>query len=359
MRPLRIFYASDSTPNPWFQGVHSILWYANLYQTLVAMGHDLVPFDYDLTPVFRNLDPANPRQADFIRASRPRASAALLAQIQTAHARQPLDLFFSYFFDACVLPETLDAIRALGITTVNWYCNAAHQFHLVREISPHYDWCLVPEKFRLPDYRAIGARPLYCQEAANPALYHPYDLPRDLDVSFVGQAYGDRPAYIENLLHHHINVRVWGHGWIIDPQYPPPQDSPLRRLPASVTGGPLDDEAMIQTFSRSKINLGFSTCGETHQSGRRVVQVRLRDFEVPMSGGFYMVEAMDELAEFFTPDKEIVFYHSLPDMAEKIRYYLAHEEEREHIRLAGHRRALAQHTWRHRFTAAFAVMGLT
>jgi hypothetical protein len=361
MRKLRIFYASDTTPNPWFKSVRSNLWHANLFQTLAAMGHDLTSFDYDLTPVFRNLDPAIPRQAEFIRTSRPRVSAALLQQIRTAHAQKPLDLLFSYFFDACVLPETLDAIRALGITTVNWYCNAAHQFHLVREISPHYDWCLVPEKFRLPDYRAIGARPIYCQEAANPALYHPYDVPQDVDVSFVGQAYGDRPAYIEHLLQNQINVRVWGHGWKIDPKYPPALDSPLWRLPESVAGGPLDDDQMIKMFSRTKINLGFSTCGETHldEHGQRIVQVRLRDFEVPMSGGFYLVEAMEELAEFFTPDKEIIFYRSPAEMLEKIRYYLSHEDDRQRIRQAGHHRALAEHTWRHRFQAAFAEMGLS
>jgi spore maturation protein CgeB len=362
LRPLRIFYASDNTPNPWFQGVRSNLWRVNLYQTLAEMGHDLVEFDYDLTPVFRNLEPAVPRQAEFIRTSRPRVSAALLQQIQAAHAAHPIDLFFSYFFDACVLPETLDAIRALGIRTVNWYCNAAHQFHLVREITPHYDWCLVPEKFRLADYRALGARPIYCQEAANPAVYKPYDVPRDLPVTFVGQAYGDRPAYVEHLLAQGIDVRVWGHGWRIDPKYQPPSGSPLWRLPAGVAGGPLDDEAMIRTFSRSRINLGFSTCGETHvagaEPGGRIVQVRLRDFEVPMCGGFYMVEEMAELAEFFVPGKEIVFYRSQADLAEKIRYYLAHDDERERIRLAGHRRALGEHTWRHRFAAALAAMGL-
>ncbi|HEY4330874.1 MAG TPA: hypothetical protein VGN88_14120, partial [Phycisphaerae bacterium] len=122
---MRIFYASDTTPNPWFKGISSNLWRANLYMPLADLGHDLVEFDYDLTQVFRNLDPAVPRQAEFIRENRPRISAALLSQITAAHAARPIDLFFSYFFDACVLPETIDAIRAMGIVAVNWYCNAA------------------------------------------------------------------------------------------------------------------------------------------------------------------------------------------------------------------------------------------
>ena len=98
---------------------------------------------------------------------------------------------------------------------------------------------------------------------------------------------------------------------------------------------------MIRTYSRAKINLGFSTCGETHvESAERIVQVRLRDFEVPMSGGFYMVEEMEELAEFFVPGKEIVFYQSKEDLAEKIQYYLGHDaESASGFALAGHERA--------------------
>ena len=45
----------------------------------------------------------------------------------------------------------------------------------------------------------MGARPLYCQEAANPDIYKPYDVPQEFDVAFVGQAYGDRPGYIRSL----------------------------------------------------------------------------------------------------------------------------------------------------------------
>ncbi|HEY4329143.1 MAG TPA: glycosyltransferase, partial [Phycisphaerae bacterium] len=201
--------------------------------------------------------------------------------------------------------------------------------------------------------------PIYCQEAANPNVYHPYNLPQDIDVTFVGQAYGDRPAYIEHLWNVGIAVRAWGHGWKIDPKWPPMQDSPLWRLPESICGSPLPDTEMIQLYSRSKINLGFSTCGETHKTRQRILQVRLRDFEVPMSGGFYMVEQMEELAEFFEPGKEIVFYNDKDDLLSKIRYYLTHETEREKIRLAGLARARRDHTWHRRFQTSFAAMGLT
>lgn len=400
---MRIFYASDSTPNPFFQ---SDLWRNNLYLPLVDLGHDVVEFNYDLRETFRNLLPEDPKQKEFIEQNRPVVSEELLRQIKVAHAANPIQLFFSYFNDACVLPETIDEIREMGITTVNWYCNGSYQLELVSGIAPHYDWCLVPEKFRLSDYEAMGARPIYCQEAANPNIYKPHDVRVEHDVTFVGQAYGDRPAYIQYLLNRNIDVRVWGYGWErhtvqeiprVDPPRmlqrvssllsrlttaqgrrsiarrfvpsPPantvPQESSLPEeeqgvlLPRECVGGVLLDAEMIQMYSRSKINLGFSTCGNTHLSNERIMQIRLRDFEVPMSGGFYMVEYMEEMADFFEIGKEIVCYSSVEDLSDKIKYYLSHDSERERIRRAGHERCLRDHTWQKRFKDSFKSMGLS
>jgi spore maturation protein CgeB len=112
-------------------------------------------------------------------------------------------------------------------------------------------------------------------------------------------------------------------------------------------------------YSRSKINLGFSTCGDTHQASERIMQIRLRDFEVPMSGGFYMVEYMEELEEFFEIGKEIVCYSGPEDLADKIKYYLRHDVEREAIRKAGYERCLRDHTWKQRFEKVFEQIGLS
>jgi spore maturation protein CgeB len=395
---MRIFYASDTSPNPTFQ---SNLWRNNLYQPLVDLGHDVVEFQYDMRKIFLNLDPEVPAQKSFIDKNRPKLSKELLRQVRAAHVQKPIDLFFSYFYDACVLPKAIDEIKSMGIKTVNWYCNGSYQLHLVSEISPHYDWCLVPEKLRIKDYIEMGARPIYCQEAANPNIYKPYNLPVEFEVTFVGQAYGERPKYIKYLLDHGINVRVWGWGWKNFSQEAqanrnnllkralhigralltkngwqalgqhlstafglnsscalPQSKSENVTLPSSILGCALSDSEMIQMYSRSKINLGFSTCGNTHETEERVLQVRLRDFEVPMSGGFYMVEYMEELEEFFDIGKEIVCYIDKEDLADKIKYYLTHDDERECIRKAGRERCLRDHTWHKRFECAFQEMGL-
>ena len=71
-----------------------------------------------------------------------------------------------------------------------------------------------------------------------------------------------------------------------------------------------------------------------------------------------MVEYMEELEEFYEIGKEIVCYTSPEDLADKINYYLTHDTEREAIRQAGHRRAVAEHSWHKRFENVFREIGL-
>jgi len=364
---MRIFYASATSGNA---SVPSNLWRSNLYLPLLDLGYEVVEFKYDLGEVFRNLDPSIPHQKTFIEKSRPRLTEALLSQVKAAHTTKSIDLFFSYFYDACVLPQAIDEIRSMGIKTVNWYCNGSYQLHLVQQISPHYDWCLVPEKFRLKDYAAMDAQPIYCQEAANPNVYKPYDVSLEFDVTFLGQKYGDRPTYIHRLIEEGVDVRVWGPNWRDPPRRSLQWLRVLRRakrtllgqpwtdIPLDRCGPPLSDEEYVKMYSRSKISLGFSRVAGDHAGGEPIKQVRLRDFEAPMSGAFYMVEYFDELTDFFEPGKEIVCFTDPEDLVEKVRYYLAHDDERERIRHVGLLRARSEHTWHKRFEMVFREMGL-
>jgi spore maturation protein CgeB len=357
---MRIFYAVANSPNSQFR---SNLWRENLRGSLVNLGHEIVDFEYDLDRTFQHLDPSDPVQREFIDRNRPLLSDALLCQVTKTHAKQPIDLFFSYFYNACVEPGVIRQIASLGITTTNWFCNASYQFNLVSEIAPEYNFCLVPEKFRLEDYRRAGANPIYCQEAANPEIYRPHPGREIYDAGFIGQAYGERPALIEWLIGHRVDVRVWGQGWEYFRRRRPSlfdtrrgTDDRVPKIAPRLIGGILSDEKLVRTFSRTKINLGFAGCWTNENAGERITQIRLRDFEVPMSGGFYLTEYQDELEEFFKIDSEIACYRSKDELLEKIRFYLKRPDLRERIRNAGRRRCLSDHTWENRFKAAFKQM---
>lgn len=370
---MNIFYAAPDTPHQSCLA-NSKLWRANLYSPLSDLGHEIVEFQFDYEPFNEHLDPAIADHRRFIEQNRPRFSEELVKQVKHAHRVRPVDLFFSYFYSSYVEPDAIREIGRLGIVTVNWYCNASYQFHLVEQIAPAFHFCLVPEKFRLQDYRRIGANPIYCQEAANPHIYHPHDLPLAYDVTFVGQRYGMRPEWLGRLFQAGVDVRAWGPHWDRKTTYCHPWRaatkwlecwikrrpySPPVTLPPNRCGPPLSDEALIQMYSLSRISLGFSSVAHFPNDGSPPIkQVRLRDFEATMSGAFYLVEQFDELAEFFEPDQEIVFFEDANELVDKAKFYLRHESERERIRRAGLNRARNEHTWQRRFERVLEHIGL-
>jgi spore maturation protein CgeB len=116
------------------------------------------------------------------------------------------------------------------------------------------------------------------------------------------------------------------------------------------------DDDLVRIYNRAKIALGFGVQPTADFGTRPTFQVRLRDFEAPMCGTFYLTEHQEELAEFFEIGREIETFRSQDELLDKARFYLAHDEPRERIRRAGHARALRDHTWQNRMTAVLKAL---
>lgn len=381
---MRIFLAIPISPHP---GILSSIWKSNLHDPLVEMGHEVVLWGEDLLPGY-DLDP----EAATTVPVRAALSERLVAAVEAAHRARPFDLVLTYLSDGHVVPEAVTRLRELGPPVLNFFCNNVHQFHLVRRIAPRFTACLVPEREALERYRAAGARPIFFPMAANPTIYRPLEVPQSYEATFAGQRYADRAAAILALCQGGVDAKAFGVGWA----RPGPETAgggadaaagggPLagagRALAATLRGrnpfiaardrmawrtlcdrhpgsvhGPIPDDEYIALFSRSAISLGFLALGDTHRTWRTMRQVRLREFEGPMAGAFYMTGWLDELAEHYEIGREIVCYRSHAELVDLCRHYLAHPDERERIRRAGHDRALRSHTWRHRFERLFDAL---
>src|SRR3712207_9573202 len=114
------------------------------------MGHEVVPFSRDVTRHFTEYKEyqTSPREREKFLEYKSFLQRELLREITAEHRREEIDLFFSYFWSEICDPDTVEAIRALGITTVNWYCNGSDQFCLVADTAAHHDWKPVTEKKR-------------------------------------------------------------------------------------------------------------------------------------------------------------------------------------------------------------------
>jgi len=319
-------------------------------------------------------------------------SQKLLDTFHREHAKKSFDFFFAYLMDGMVDPSAIDEVRKTGVRTCNFSCNNAHQFYLVDELSPHFDYNLHSEKDTREKFLAIRATPLWWPMASNPKYFHPYDLPRTVDVSFVGANYALRARYIAHLLENGVDAHAYGPAWqwgattrlrsfakhclflfkaltAVTPETQFRASAALveqdfrRHLGARFPGNvhaPISDEELIQLYTRSHISLGFLEVYDRHDPSRSVTRhLHLREFEAPMSGALYCTGYSDELAAFFEPDKEVIVYRNEQELLDKIRYYLAHEAEAENIRKAGHERALRDHTYQRRFQQLFAAIGLS
>lgn len=376
---LRIFLALASSPVPGFA---SELWTRNLHDPLVDLGHEVLLWDDGLGPIFE-LDP----QAAATVAVRSRCSQRWVAAVEQAHREAPLDLVLTYVSDSHFEPAAIDHVRDRVAPVVNFFCNNIHQFHLVRGIAPHFTVCLVPEREAVAFYRSIHANPMSFPMAANPAVYRPREVAETLDATFAGQRYADRASGLLALREAEVDAHVFGLGW----SGPAPDGrrgagrsllGDLGRLAVTTARGrnplravrdrldwtrlrtrhpqalhsPLSDDAYIALFSRSRVSLGFLLLGDSHRTRKPLRQIRLREFEAPMAGAFYLTEFIDELAEYYEVGREIVCWRTHEELVDLARYYLAHDSERERIRRAGLDRAHRDHTWHRRFENLFAKL---
>ena len=252
------------------------------------------------------------------------------------------DVIFTYLSGGLISPEAIREMNSSGVPMINLALNDKESFigkirkgraTGMRDICRHFDICWTSTEDALPKYCVEGALPIYLPEGANPEIHKPYDVEKSIDVSFVGQCYGNRPNIIQALKDHGVSVEAFGYGW---------------------ENGPLSTEDMVRIYSKSVINLGFGGVAG-HQD---TFCLKGRDFEIPMSGGLYITEHSNEIERVFEIGRDILTYRTFGELVKKIQYLLGHPDEAEDIRKAGHSRAISEHTWEMRFEKIFTLIGL-
>src|SRR5712691_5825924 len=174
---------------------------------------------------------------------------------------------------------------------------------------------------------------MYCV----PELHHPIEPTAEelrrfaAPVSFVGNAYAYRERFVRELAGYPL--RLWGAGW---------DRVEAAEVRAMVAGGPVWGRAKLAVYSGSTLSLNH------HHPMNDIVGVNTRTFELAASAACQMVDAKDELAHLFTPGQEAVVYQNLDELKRNLTYYLAHPDEARAIGENARKRALKEHTLRHR-----------
>lgn len=216
-----------------------------------------------------------------------------------------------------------------GVFIVNIGMDDRHRWDAILPLIPHLNYSLTSAPECVTWYKKEGCPASFFPEASDPNIFHPFpELPKIYDVCFVGAKYGIREKIVLALEEAGISVAKYGQGW---------------------GRGRISVDAVPRLFAQSKIVLGVGTIGHC----KNFYALKMRDFDGPMSGSFYLTHANPDLDMVYNVGKEIVTYKDVEDCLYKTKYYLENEREREQIAIAGYERAYQEHTWDRRFSILF------
>lgn len=158
------------------------------------------------------------------------------------------------------------------------------------------------------------------------------------NVAFIGKAYRYHEAwpYRSELM---IFLREKYGGWF------------------SIWGPPFKvvrDDDLNDVCASTKIIIGDSLCPDFKYENYWSDRI----YETTGRGGFIIHPYVKGLEKDFVDKKEVVYYEfgNFEQLKNLIDYYLEHDEEREAIRRAGKKRAIAEHTYKHRMEEMLEVV---
>jgi len=230
-------------------------------------------------------------------------------------------------------PRTVRALKSTGAKLVHsttdflgfqsyWFRHFFKAVHL-------YDTHVITNSLNEPLLKQKGARQIIVTEFGyNPDFHRPIPLTGQDQIAYESDValFGHWEPHYENMIvslrRAGIKVRVWGSGWW-----------KARSIEDRFRIKQLQGDDYIKAVMCTKICPGLLSALNHSKAAQRT-------FEIPAIGRFLLAERTEDHLSCYREGKEAEFFSSTDELVEKTRYYLAHEEERESIAAAGHRRCL-------------------
>ncbi|MDE6404914.1 MAG: glycosyltransferase [Lachnospiraceae bacterium] len=178
---------------------------------------------------------------------------------------------------------------------------------------------------------------------ADPGFYRSDDVYTDMSRYLVAHQYiGMKLAAVErertlNRLSEHFDVTLYTR-------------SDASRLPkVHCKGGVSTLTEMPKVFQASKINLNMTM--RPIETG-----LSLRIWDILGCGGFLLTNYQSEIPDYFEIGRDLETYESMEELEEKVRYYLAHDEERVEIAISGYEKVAKYHTYEVRLAQMIRIL---
>ena len=271
-------------------------------------------------------------------------SNAIKKSVLKAHKDNKIDFLLMQTWGFKVCKKTLQEIKKeTGCLIINIGMDDKHSFigklyHFnngTYGLKNAVDYHLSASIDAVDWFRKSGILSDYFPEASCQEIFYPIENHiKKYQVGIVGGAYGIRKKIHDQLVAHDVQVIAYGHGW------------PLGRL---------ENEKVNEFYNSCEIVLGVGGIGHC----LRFCSLKLRDYDVPMSGSFYLTSFCKDLESEYVFGKEIIGYQNLKDLVKKTKLYLKNDKERKLIARRGYERAKNSHNYNKRInSAAFKMIGI-
>jgi hypothetical protein len=268
----------------------------------------------------------------------------LIDLFRRTHLAHPIDWFFIYASGLELSASAVQRIRdefgapvvCMCLDDKQSFVGRQHDEQMSGQISlaPVVDLSWTSSPVAAEWYMVEGGCAIYLPEGCSPPLFASRGAPKEVDVVFVGGAYGFRPLILNYLRAGGLSVRAYGSGW---------------------PDGMLSESGIAEAFDRGRVILG--TGGVAY--AETLTTVKGRDFDAAANGGSpYLTTYNPDLARHFQVGEEILCYATRDEMVELARRCVADREWAAGVARAGMKRCLAEHTWQHRFDRVLRVLGI-
>jgi spore maturation protein CgeB len=246
-----------------------------------------------------------------------------------------------------ILPDTVDAMKALGIKTALWINDVPWRFDPIKIVAPHYDFVFAAGTEAIEILKAYNIKRLnWLPFACDPDLHKPVELSLEekkiygSDICFIGSGnpslYPWRRKILEALAD--FDLGIWGPGW---------NTVPIKSsLGRAIKGGHVRPAEWIKIYSASKISI----CIHYRDPEGKIpcYQAAPRVYEALACGVLLIVDRQLDVLSLFKPDEDLVIFDEVQEIRELVSYYLRNAKEAKKIGRNGRKKVLAHHTYRHR-----------
>ncbi len=279
----------------------------------------------------------------------------LSAAVQPDHLLQHIrreepDLIFcvqGYMIPRDVLYE----MSRIGIPSAVWFVDEPYDVTRSAPLGTFFDYVFVQDASTVGIHQRYGNRNVhYLPHGFDDQEVHVADETASFlwDLSVVGMGFPRRQEAVNSIIGQG-DILVAGGNW---------DGFQDRRSVETRDVVPPHEAAEI--YRRTRINLSIHRAEQDHATNTlacRAVSPNGSLFYVAGCGGFQLVDASrSAVQDAFEPDKEIVLYENLEDLREKVEFYLRNDDARQAVCRAAHRRAVEEHTYRHRLERVLEIV---